>query len=139
MLDQALAALAATAGTGLVTAMVTDGWLETRRRAALLLGRGDADEETRQETRLERARAEVVEDPQAGERHADRWSTRFEDLLDDRPDLADDLRDLVAHIAAHAPVQAHHSNVVANSRIDGPNIQIGSVGGSVNLGPHAGG
>lgn len=106
MLNEALAALAASAGTGLVSAMVTDGWQQVRARVARLLGRGDAAEEERQEARLERARQEVMEasGEQAEEVHrrqGEAWRTRFADLLEDTPEVEKPLRDLVAFLAEH--------------------------------------
>lgn len=106
MLSETLAALAASAGTGLVTAMVTDGWQQVRTQVARLLGGGDAQEEARQEARLERARQEVAEasDEQAEEvrrRHDQAWRTRFEDLLEDTPAAEAPLRELVAFLAEH--------------------------------------
>jgi hypothetical protein len=100
VLSEVLAALATAAGSRLVTAMVEDGWQEAKARVARLLGRGDPDEESRQETRLERARAEVVgasgqEVDQVRERQSAAWRTRFEDLLEDAPETAPQLRELV--------------------------------------------
>lgn len=40
MLTETLAALAGAAGTGVVTAMVTDGWQQAKTQVARLLGRG---------------------------------------------------------------------------------------------------
>jgi hypothetical protein len=93
-------ALATTAGARLVTAMAEDGWQALKAGVARLLGRGDPEEEARQEARLERSREDVVglsgtELEQARERQSTAWRTRFEDLLEDSPDAADQLRDLV--------------------------------------------
>ncbi|MES9602145.1 hypothetical protein [Actinomadura sp. NPDC000929] len=107
MLNEALAGLAASAGTGLVSAMVTDGWQQARTRVARLLARGDAAEEERHEARLELARREVME---ASGKQAEEvrrlqewaWRTRFADLLEDEPEAQAPLRDLVAFLAEQA-------------------------------------
>ena len=44
MLTEALAALASTGGTALVTAMVTDGWEDVKGKFARLFGGGKARE-----------------------------------------------------------------------------------------------
>jgi hypothetical protein len=99
MLAEALIALAASAGSRLVTAMVDDGWAEVKTRVARLLGRGDPAEEERQEGRLERAREEVVagtgEDLDRVRQHQSAaWSTRFADLLEENPHAEMSLREL---------------------------------------------
>lgn len=107
MLNEAMAALAASAGTGLVTAMVTDGWQQARARVARLLGRGDAQETERQEARLERARQAVLEAPSAQaddarRQEAEAWRTRFADLLEDAPETEAQLRELVTFLAENS-------------------------------------
>jgi hypothetical protein len=97
---EVLAALAMSAASRLVAAMVDDGWQETKARVVRWLGRGDPEEESRQETRLERAREEVVEGAgqdadQVQKRQAAAWQTRFEDLLEDEPEAANELRELM--------------------------------------------
>ncbi|MFF6815368.1 hypothetical protein ACFZAG_36685 [Streptomyces sp. NPDC012403] len=102
MLLEALSALAAAGGGALVQAMATDAWQECRERTARLLGRGDPQEEARQEARLERAREELAaagdDTEQVAARQAGAWRTRFEDLLEDTPEQAQQLRDLVAFV-----------------------------------------
>lgn len=108
MLDGALEALAASAGTAVVAAMVTDGWQETRTRVARLLSRGDAQDEPRQLARLERARTELTaaSDEQAERVRLDQlaaWRTRFADLLDDAPQEEEQVRGLVEFLAGRTP------------------------------------
>ncbi|TYB40971.1 hypothetical protein [Actinomadura chibensis] len=122
MLNEALAALAASAGTGVVTAMVTDGWQQVRMRVVKVLGRGDPGEEQRQETRLERARREVIEAPEeqaedVRQRQGEAWRTRFEDLLEDRPEAEGSLRELVTFLSEHAGPAA--GAVQVNARASG--------------------
>lgn len=105
MLNEGLAALAASAGTGLVAAMVTDGWQQVRVRAARLLSRGDAEEGRRQEDRLEQTRREVVgasadRIEEVARRQGEAWRIRFEDLLGDHPEAEAAVRELVAHLGA---------------------------------------
>ncbi|GHH94649.1 hypothetical protein [Streptomyces capillispiralis] len=106
MLLEALSALAAAGGGALVQAMATDAWQECRERTARLLGRGDPQEESRQEARLERAREELVaagdDTEQVAARQTAAWRTRFEDLLEDAPQQAEQLRDLVAFVREQA-------------------------------------
>ncbi|MFC8390452.1 MULTISPECIES: hypothetical protein [unclassified Streptomyces] len=108
MLLEALSALAAAGGGALVQAMATDTWQECRERAARLLGRGDPQEEARQEARLERAREELTaagddDREQAEVRQAEAWRTRFADLLEDAPQQAEQLRDLVEFVREQTP------------------------------------
>lgn len=107
MLNEALAALAASAGTGLVSAMATDGWQQVRARVVRLLGQENATEEQRQEARLERARQEVMaasgeEAEEVRQRQGEAWQTRFADLLEDTPEAEEPLRELVAFLTQHA-------------------------------------
>lgn len=117
MLNDALEALAASAGTAVVAAMVTDGWQETRTRVARLLSHGDACEEERQRARLERTRAELTASPgeqarRVRQRQDTVWRLRFADLLEDTPDAEAELRDLMAFLGV-AP-----SAVAASVRVD---------------------
>ena len=60
MLTEALAALASTGGTALVTAMVTDGWEDVKGGFARLFGRGRAREAETAVARLEQSRAALA-------------------------------------------------------------------------------
>lgn len=135
MLNEALAALAAKAGSGLITAMMTDGWQQVRTRVARLLGRGDAREQERQEARLERARRELVaasEEEAEGvrQRHSQGWRARFEDLLDDVPEIEAEFRELVAFLAEQSPAVASgavrvnaHAHGRARQAVQGQGVQ----------------
>lgn len=143
MLDALLIALATTAGSRLVTAMVDDGWAEIRVKFAALLGRGDPAEEERQAARLERARDEVVAaardgDPEAVTRQQERqtavWSTRFEDALDADPDLAPRLRSLLEQLPGGSTVSAGSVQVAASASgqaqqaVQGQGVQTNTFG-----------
>jgi hypothetical protein len=105
MLAEALAALASTGSTALVTAMVTDGWEGVRSRFARLLGRGNAKETEAAAARLEQSRAGLaglagpgLERAQGEQEIA--WRTRLADLLERDPGAAGELRALVAEVQA---------------------------------------
>lgn len=107
MVVAALALLAATGGTALVNAMVTDGWEGVRKKFARLLGRGDEKETEAAAVRLEKSHASLsglsgadLERAQAEQAIA--WRTRLGDLLESHPDAQDELRRLVAEVQAQA-------------------------------------
>jgi hypothetical protein len=107
VLSEALAALASTGGTALITAMVTDGWEGVRTRFARLLGRGDTAETETVAARLEQSKALLAtlsggELERARAEQAIAWRTRLEDLLEHDPAAAGTLRTLVAEIKAQA-------------------------------------
>ncbi|MFI0937597.1 hypothetical protein [Streptomyces sp. NPDC021020] len=114
MLEQALAALAASGGAAVVTAAGTDAWTELRARLARWFGRGSDRRETATLERLDTAAAELESAPGA-ELEAVRgrvgvvWTNRIRDVLEDlddgeRASAADELRALLAELPA-APVQ----------------------------------
>jgi hypothetical protein len=117
MLTEALAALASTGGTALVTAMVTDGWEDLKGGFARLFGRGKTREAGVAAARLEQSRAAL-----AGLSGADLeraraeqevvWRTRLGDLLEQDPAAEMELRRLVSEVQAQVvgsagPVQQH--------------------------------
>jgi hypothetical protein len=111
MLNEALAALATAAGTSLVSAMTTDAWTEVKTRFGKLLGRGDPEQEARQEGRLERSRREVtdavadqMEQVRVGQ--AEAWRIRLSDLLEEEPEREAELRAVLDFLAERAPVTA---------------------------------
>lgn len=107
MLTEALAALASTGGTALVTAMVTDSWEDVKGKFARLLSRGKAQEAEAVVARLEQSRAAL-----AGLSGADLeraraeqevvWRTRIGDLLEQDPPAEQELRRLVAEVQEQA-------------------------------------
>ncbi|MFB7267720.1 hypothetical protein ACFCXH_37115 [Streptomyces nojiriensis] len=113
MLDEAMVALAASVGSGVVQAAGTDAWLALRNRLARLFGRGDRQQETVQLERLDRTGAELTAAGQDGDgneertRHGAAWRTRTEDLLeqlepDERAAAAAELRALLDEAAEAA-------------------------------------
>jgi hypothetical protein len=100
-----LAVLAATAGTALVNAMVTDGWGGIRKRFARLLGRGSDQEVEAAAARLEKSRGMLsglsgADLERAQAEQAVVWRTRLGDLLEDHPEVEGELRSLVAEVQA---------------------------------------
>jgi hypothetical protein len=101
MLSEALAALASTGGTALVTAMVTDSWEDIRARFARLIGRGHTAEMESAEARLDQSHAalEGLTGPElerALTELAIVWRTRLSDLLEQDPSVEGEMRDLIA-------------------------------------------
>ncbi|MFF5486067.1 hypothetical protein ACFY7Y_17445 [Streptomyces virginiae] len=123
MLDEAMVALAASVGSGVVQAAGTDAWQVMRNRLARVFGRGDRQQEAVQLERLDRTAAELTaagqdaDEPEGGEpavnggeeraRHGAAWRTRTEDLLEqldpeERAAVAAEFRALLAAAAAAA-------------------------------------
>ncbi|MFJ6050339.1 hypothetical protein [Streptomyces sp. NPDC092307] len=121
MLDEAMVALAASVGSGVVQAAGTDAWQAMRNRLARLFGRGDRQQEAVQLERLDRTAAELTaagrdtEEPagngpsangsEAQDRHGAAWRTRTEDLLEqldphERAAVAAEFRALLDEAAA---------------------------------------
>jgi len=103
MLTEALATLASTGGTALVTAMVTDGWEGVKARFARLFGRGDGKQTEAAAGRLEQSRAVLagLSGPDLDRARAEQeivWRTRLGDLLQQAPAAEQELRALVAEV-----------------------------------------
>ncbi|GHE32617.1 hypothetical protein GCM10017673_39300 [Streptosporangium violaceochromogenes] len=140
MLSEALTALAGAAGAGLVTAMATDAWTEVKTRFGRLLGRGDSEQQARQETRLERSRQELTsaaadqaEQVKAAQEAA--WRTRFADLLEEEPEREPQLRAVLDFIAQHVPAAASGAVQVnaqayghAQQAVQGQGVQTNTFG-----------
>ncbi|WP_328965212.1 hypothetical protein [Streptomyces virginiae] len=124
MLDEAMVALAASVGSGVVQAAGTDAWQAMRNRLARVFGRGDRQQEAVQLERLDRTAAELTtagqdaDEPEGNEpaangseeraRHGAAWRTRTEDLLeqldpDERAAVAAEFRALLDAAAAARP------------------------------------
>jgi hypothetical protein len=149
MLTEALAALASTGGTALVTAMVTDGWEGVKARFARLLGRGDPKETEAAAARLEQSRAVLAGSPGPGLERARAeqeiaWRTRLADWLEQHPGAEGDLRALVAEVQAQVagsagPVQQHATaSGQAQQAVQGHGIQNVTFGGQREPGGNSG-
>jgi hypothetical protein len=104
-LEAALAALAATGGSALVTAMATDTWNSIRAGFARLLGHGEPAQVAAFESRLEAARAELelLEGANLLRTRADQeslWRGELASLLTDHPHLAESLAELLDEVRA---------------------------------------
>jgi hypothetical protein len=105
VLEEALAALASTGGTALVTAMVTDSWEGIKVRVARMIGRGRPAEVEAVEARLEHSRVALEgltgQDLERGRAEQQIvWRTRLSDMLELDPSLEAELRTLIAEIQA---------------------------------------
>jgi hypothetical protein len=108
MLTEALAALASTGGTALVTAMVTDSWEDVKGRFARVLGRGHTARIEAAGVQLDQSRAALVglsgsDLERACATQEIVWRTRLSDLLDQNPSVETELRDLLAEIRSQVP------------------------------------
>jgi hypothetical protein len=138
VLTEALIALAAAGGAGLVQAAATDAWTVARTGFARLLGRGDRSRETVVEQQLERTRIELQAGPRSEQvRLAQQaaWAARLEDLLTDRPDLASELQTVLEQVSAAGGGSVGHVDQrvagfdQAQQAIQGHGTQIVTFGG----------
>lgn len=147
-MPEALAVLATAGGTAVVQAAGTDAWEGFRRRVAVWFGRGDAERESGELTRLDQtASALDAGDGVSAERMRIRqealWQARFESLLEG---LAQDERDRAA-AELQSLLDAHRSSgtVVGdgglavggdlNVSADNHSVAAGVVNGGVHLSP----
>ena len=110
----AIEALASTASTALVTAVVTDSWEKIRRKVATIFGRGKPDpqiERALDATHAKLATAAATDFDSVRADLASRWTGRFEDLLATYPDAEAELTALIREIEGTAPTAADHSVV----------------------------
>jgi hypothetical protein len=118
MLTADLLALAQWAGQTVAAAAVFDVWESARHKVARLLGRSDpkrteAAERWLEETRDQLTAAQGEDVELARTAQAQRWESRFADLLDEDPGVADDLRALVEEIQAQLPASAVDHSLAA--------------------------
>ncbi|MFF9898438.1 hypothetical protein [Streptomyces longispororuber] len=145
MLDQVLAALAASGGTAVVQAAGTDAWAGLRQAVAGWFGRGDAERERVELERLDQTAASVHNaEPGEVERVRGRqevvWQSRIETLLENldpvqREQAAEELRGLLAQHAVPPGVSAGQGGLAAHTvdiRADRGSI----AGGVINDGAH---
>jgi hypothetical protein len=106
-----LIALAQFAGQTVASAAITDLWESVRGQFARLLGRGDTRKTEVADRWLAQTREQLVATgpgavEQAKKAAAERWASRFCDLLDEDPSLTDGLRALANDVAARLPAGA---------------------------------
>lgn len=150
MLDEALAALAASGGAAVATAAGTDAWTGLRDSLARWFGRGNERRRSAVLERLDQTGTELaaVEPDQAESlRSAYRaiWQTRIQDLLDDLDDpvertaAAAQLRTLLDRLpAAQAPVSADRGGVAVGGDLSIRATGAGSVAAAVVRDVHVG-
>ncbi|MFF3014533.1 hypothetical protein [Streptomyces sp. NPDC057939] len=146
MLDQALTALAAAAGTAVAAAAGTDVWSGLRGSLARWFGAGDTEREQDALDRLDRTAATLGSTPpaevdQARIRQEASWQARIEDALEDLPAeererAADLLRTLLAGAAPPAAGPGAVS-VTGDVRADRGSIAAAVIHGGATVGtPH---
>jgi hypothetical protein len=135
-----LAALALSAGTGLVQAVVTDGWEGIRHKVARLFGRGEPDPQI--EKRLDATQQAIASAgpgdlKQVEAAQASQWQTRFADLLSDYPDAEPELAELVREMKAARPVKATDHSIAAGGDIsikaESGGLAAGVIHGNVTM------
>jgi hypothetical protein len=133
MIEVALAALAATGGTALVTAMVTDAWEGLRGKVAKLFGRGALAQ--LDEARAALASASGAELDRARMEQEIVWRTRLTDLLTRHPEAEKELSGLVSEIQAQTIGAAGHieqhatASDSAQQAVQGQGVQNVTFGG----------
>jgi hypothetical protein len=136
MAGEMLVALAQWAGQTVAAAAVTDVWESVRGQFARLLGRGDTRRTETAEGWLAQTRAQLTAaGPRAAEAQqtaAERWTGRFEDLLDEYPGVEADLRALVEEVAAVLP--APEVSAADHSVAAGHDVHIIATGGGLAAG-----
>jgi hypothetical protein len=105
MLGEALASLASTGGSALVTAMVTDAWEDLKTRFARMFGQGKAKETEAAAAQLEQSRAALagLSGPDLERARAEQqlvWRTRLGGVLEQDPGAERELRALVSEVQA---------------------------------------
>ncbi|MGW1895133.1 hypothetical protein ACWCP6_33570 [Streptomyces sp. NPDC002004] len=148
MLDQVLAALAASGGTAVVAAAGTDAWSGLRQALARWFGRGEAQREQAELERLDRTAAALrgagpAEAAQARIRHEASWQARIEavfEILDEaeRHQAASQLRSVLAQHARFTEATTGPGGLAiggnADLRADGGSIVAGVIHGGAHIG-----
>lgn len=132
-MDPEIAALAASAGTALVTALATEAWQSASEGLValwrrVLPGRADAVEAELEATRGDLLGARDEGDEETPAELAAEWQGRLRRLLSAHPEAADELRTLLAQAQPPAaPTITQHATASGNSRVyqAGRNMNIG--------------
>jgi CTP:molybdopterin cytidylyltransferase MocA len=119
-------ALAALAGSTVVTVAVTDAFETVRHRVARVFGRGKPDaaiERRLDATRQQLATAEPGEAEALRISLAGQWQARFADVLADQPELAAEVDALIADLRASLPAAGSNvTNTIRGGVVHGPVI-----------------
>jgi hypothetical protein len=138
MSGDVLITLAQFAGQTVAAAAVTDVWESVRDRFARLIGRGNARKTEAAEKWLAQTHEQLTvavpgtELERIRDAQAERWSGRFEDLLDEDPSIEAGLRRLVDEVAAELP--AGSVSATDHSLAAGRDVKITASGGGVASG-----
>ena len=137
MPGEGLVSLAQFAGQAVAAAAISDVWESVRGRFARLLGRGEARrtevaEGWLAQTREQLAAAGPGTAEQVRAAAAERWASRFSDLLDEDPSIEAQLRILVEEVAARLP--AGEVSATSHSVAAGRDVRITASSGSVAAG-----
>ncbi|AXG77890.1 hypothetical protein [Streptomyces paludis] len=146
MLAESMMALAAAGGGAIVQAAGTDAWATVRERIARLVGRGDAERQRAELTRLDQTSADLSalpgRDPEADAEAEHRrvrwesvWQTRLELLLealaqDDRHRAAAELEAVVGLVRSAVPA-GRTQTAGAGGLVVGGDLSVEAEGGSV--------
>lgn len=131
-------ALAQWAGQTVAAAAITDAWETGRGRFARLLGRGDARRTQVAEQWLAQTREQLTETASGSgleriqEAQAERWASRFADLLDEDPAVEAELRALVKDVAGQLPAMA--VSATGHSVAAGRDVTLTASGGGIAAG-----
>jgi hypothetical protein len=135
---EVLLALAQFAGQTVAAAAVTDVWESVRGRFARLLSRGDARKAEVAEGWLAQTHEQLTcaapgaDLGRAREAAAERWASRFSDLLDEDPAAEAQLRALADEVAALLPAGAVTAS--GHSVAAGRDVNITASGGGTAAG-----
>ncbi|MGW4547587.1 hypothetical protein ACWEN4_14540 [Streptomyces violaceorubidus] len=115
-MDPEIAALAGTAGTTVVTLMVTSAWESARDGLVALWRRVQPARADSVGEELEAGREELLLARQAGDDEAEaglaaEWQGRVRRLLLARPEVADELRALLDELASALPAEAQERHI----------------------------
>jgi phytoene dehydrogenase-like protein len=140
-IEMDIGALAALAGSALVTATVTDAWQDARHKIARLFGRGQPDPVIGRRldaTHQQLAAAAPGELEQVRAYLTAQWQTRFADLLTDYPEAAGEVDAWAQEISTRIPTASDHSAAAGRdmlARADHGGAAANVVHGSVTAGP----
>ncbi|WP_149548392.1 hypothetical protein [Streptomyces marokkonensis] len=123
-MDPEIAALAGTAGTTVVTLMVTTAWESARDGMVALWRRFQPARAESIGEELEAGRAELLLARQAGDAESEaeltaEWQGRVRRLLLARPDVADELRGLLDELAPSLPDEPETGHIHLQARASG--------------------
>lgn len=135
---QELATVGAAGAAALVASMVSDGWRGARSWVGRWLGRGRAEDETRQLARLDRDRELLLAAPEneADDRAREMsgaWAVRLQDVADEDEDAARELLDFVKRWQAENPEVAQKATVVRQNAKASGKARINQVGGNQTI------